>query len=116
MDDARLRAVIREEIALAVKTLEDAANWTEADEDALTAIRRTVETFQRHYSGACEEADEQRQENPFVEAEPVNPKVQALIKDGVRVDLAAVCGQHHNFAQLRDGVFCLYCGTPQPSE
>lgn len=68
MDEKKLRAIVREEIRLAVKTLSEAAEWTEADEDALTAIRRTVETFGHYYSGACTEADgKQAQEpkNPF---------------------------------------------------
>lgn len=64
-DDTRLRAVIREEIALAMKTFREATAFTEADEDALTAVERVVETFGRDYLRECRAADEQREANPF---------------------------------------------------
>lgn len=82
MDDARLRAVIREEIALAVKTLGGVAERRE-DYD-LDAVAYDFNTYA--YAGACETADEQRTrdaENPFEEttsdAGP-DPAVTALVK------------------------------------
>ncbi|MGW2213299.1 hypothetical protein [Streptomyces sp. NPDC001781] len=82
MDDKRLRAVIREEIRLAVKTLDDAAEWTEADEDALAAIRRTVQTFRNRYAADCEAADAERAENPFEETAP-DPTMSREVADFV---------------------------------
>jgi hypothetical protein len=70
MDETRLRAVVREEIAFAMKTLHLAAGWTEADDDALVAVRRTAEAFEHVYLRECQEADgKQAQEpkNPFTE-------------------------------------------------
>jgi hypothetical protein len=69
MDDARLRAVIREEIALAMKTLENEAYSSDPDDDV--SFDRALSSFNVYaYAGACEAADEQRAqdaENPFEE-------------------------------------------------
>lgn len=67
MDETRFRTIVREEIALAMKTLHEAAGWTEADEDALIAVRRTVESFEHIYFRTCGAADAERAktENPF---------------------------------------------------
>jgi hypothetical protein len=82
MDETRLRAIIREEIALAVKTLHEAAGWTEADDDALIAVRRTVETFEHIYPRTCETADAERAanaENPFAPDLTMSPETADLI-------------------------------------
>lgn len=82
MDETRLRAMMREEIALAVKALDEAADWTEADEDALTAIRRTTLTFGNHYRSVCQRADEKRAEaaeNPFAPDLTMSPEVADFV-------------------------------------
>jgi hypothetical protein len=59
MDDTQLRAIIREEIALATKTLEDQAYSSDPDDDV--DLERALSSFNTYaYRGACEAADEQR--------------------------------------------------------
>lgn len=91
MDETRLRAVVREEIALAMKTLGEVAdrnnNRDDSDDtDALYAIETVTNYFGQYaYEGACEKADEKRARdaaNPFEEPEPddaVDPAVKALV-------------------------------------
>jgi hypothetical protein len=71
MDDARLRAVIREEIALAVKTLADEMYSSDPGDTIDISFGRAVASFGIYaYRGACEAADKQRAgaaKNPFAE-------------------------------------------------
>jgi hypothetical protein len=168
MDETRLRAVIREEIALAMKTLEDQTYSSDPDDDV--SLERALSYFNTYaYRGACEAADEQRAQNaanPFEETSLDGERrrvthaaaflptadlnalpagaykllgnlarndayTNAVIRlmqhggpsigkqeaetTGVNPALAAKCGRH-NFVQLRDGWFCLHCGTPTPTE
>lgn len=91
MDETRIRAVIREEIALAVKTLGQIADLRNSRDDspgsdALYEIDGVASNFQEYsYAGACEEADEQRAQdaaNPFAEpeGEAVAVEVKALVR------------------------------------
>ena len=87
MDEARTRAIIREEIALAVQTLGEVA---ERDEDS--SFDRTASDFRLYaHRGACEAADEQRArqaENPFEDRPAVWP--DATVKDLVHAELQNV--------------------------
>jgi hypothetical protein len=73
MDETRLRAVIREEIALAVKTLAEQM-WSSDPEDTGASFEQAASSFGIYaYRGACEAADADRAEdarNPFEEPEP----------------------------------------------
>ena len=90
MEETRLRAVIREEIALAMKTLSEVADRGNSrddstDTDALIAIEKVTDDFTSYaYEADCAVADEQRAEaakNPFKETEPaVDPAVQAVVR------------------------------------
>lgn len=75
MDEARMRAIAREEIALAMKTLESEM-YSSDPEDDVTA-ERALSSFNTYaYRGACEKADEERVENPFEDADrPSQPHV-----------------------------------------
>lgn len=89
MDETRARAIVREEIALAVKVvgeIADLRNSRDSDDpgtDALYEISGTASDFQQYaYAGSCEEADQQRAadaENPFEEPKPTDPAVQAVV-------------------------------------
>lgn len=69
MDETRLRAVIREEIALAMKTLEEQAYSSDPEDDV--SLERALSYFNSYaYEGACRAADEQREANPFEEEKP----------------------------------------------
>lgn len=72
MDETRLRAVMREEIALAMKTLEDQAYSSDPEDDI--SLERALSYFNSYaYEGACEKADEERaanEANPFEEEKP----------------------------------------------
>lgn len=64
MDETRLRAVIREEIALAMKTLEDQTYSSDPEDDV--SLERALSYFNSYaYEGACRAADEEREANPF---------------------------------------------------
>lgn len=89
MDETRVRAIIREEIVLAVKTLGEVAdrnnNRDDSDDtDALYVIETVTNYFGQYaYAGACEKADEQRAVdavNPFAEPEPADSAVQAVVR------------------------------------
>lgn len=94
MDDTRLRAVIREEIALAVKTLGEVAlsnaramvDDRTGEQDGGFAINSAATFFESAYEADCAVADEQRAqdaENPFEETASdtaVDPAVQTLVK------------------------------------
>lgn len=83
MDETRLRAVIREEIRLAVWTLGGLAeSRPDSDFDGLASEFHWFS----HYQDACESADEKRArdaENPFegqAPSEAVDPAVKALVR------------------------------------
>lgn len=66
MDETRLRAVAREEIALAMKKLADLAYSNDPEEDI--SLEQALSWFNSHaYKGACEAADAEREANPFEE-------------------------------------------------
>lgn len=82
MDETRLRAMMREEIALAVKTLAEQTYCSDPDSDDYS-FDRAASSFDRYaYRGACEAADAERAENPFTEAATdaaVDPSVKAFV-------------------------------------
>lgn len=71
MDETRLRAVIREEIALAVQTLADQM-YDSDPESTGVSFEQAASYFTTYaYQGACEAADAERAtaaENPFEES------------------------------------------------
>lgn len=107
MDETRVRAIIREEIALAVKTLGEIAdrrNSRDCDDpgtDALYEISGTTSDFQQYaYAGACEEVDEKRAadaKNPFTEAAlgPADEATKKLIRDEVLAVLKEMSTMFH---------------------
>jgi hypothetical protein len=85
MDDARLRAVIREEIALAVKTLGEQAYSSDPGSEGYSLDQAASSFGAYAYRGACDDADEQRAQdaaNPFAEpeGEAVTVEVKALVR------------------------------------
>lgn len=85
MDETRLRAVIREEIRLAVKTLAEQTYCSDPGSDDYTFEQAASHFGSWAYAGACEAADEQREANaanPFEEAETLarNPAVRAVVR------------------------------------
>lgn len=97
MDDTRLRAVIREEVALAMKTLGEVAGSVASsygddqagERDGAYAIESAAGVyFESAYEADCTVADEQRAadaENPFTEAATgsADEAVQKLVRDEV---------------------------------
>ena len=89
MDETRLRKIVREEILLAMKTLED-QTYRSDPEDEMTVDRALSYFTSYAYEGACEQADEQRalaaeRANPFDEPEPspADAAVQAVVRTEV---------------------------------
>jgi hypothetical protein len=98
MDETRVRAVIREEIALAIKTLGEVAgnavpslyaeNRTGEADGAVALQSAAGVYFESAYEANCEVADEQRAEaaqNPFAEpdGDAVTVEVKALVNAGI---------------------------------
>jgi hypothetical protein len=95
MDETRVRAIIREEIALAMKTLGEVAERREdSDLDAVTYDFRAYA-----YRGACDEADEQRAEdaeNPFEEKPVTGP--DSAVTAAIRAEVLGVLKElRHTF-------------------
>jgi hypothetical protein len=133
MDETRLRAVVREEIALAMKTLGTAAEGAdgyetgELESSALRAIATATGRFLGEYKDACEWTDGERKRltNPFTgEAPdvafcdhwyPRNP-------DGTWSHICKNCGARephkHEYAWSREAgeMRCVHCGQPDPGE
>lgn len=84
MDETRIRAVIREEIALAVKTLAEQTYCSDPDSGDYSLDQAASHFSSWAYAGACKEADEQRArdaDDPFAEkTEPADPAVQTLVR------------------------------------
>lgn len=124
MDETRVRAIIREEIALAFKTLAEAA-WTSDPEDDIS-LERALSSFNSYaYRGAYEAADEEREqnaENPFEETDPdTGVPVETLAAthfSGLRQNQSAK-PHVHRFEYADDGAghsgsFC-DCGAEEPA-
>ncbi|MGY5634161.1 hypothetical protein ACW7N6_38110 [Streptomyces sp. UC1A3] len=125
MDEARMRAVAREEIALAMKTLEGEM-YSSDPEDDVTA-ERALSSFNTYaYRGACEKADEERAENPFEDVGPwpgsvigrpeANPALRAQEPKGPFADRPSQ-PHVHRFEYADDGAgnsgsFC-ECGAEE---
>lgn len=96
MDETRIRAIIREEIALAFGALSASAQYldmpyetSELDSRALSNIGQTADQAVREYEARCETADEQRAEdaaNPFAERTNADEVTESLrvIRDSLR--------------------------------
>jgi hypothetical protein len=72
MDGTRLRAIVREEIHLAVKTLADQMDSSDRDSEGYSFEQAASWFDSFAYAGACEAADEARtrETNPFEETAP----------------------------------------------
>lgn len=107
MDETRVRAIIREEIALAMKTLGEIADLRNSRDDspgtdALYEISGAAFDFQQYaYAYACETADAERAEdaaNPFEETKPgeaVDAAVKAFVHDEVQNVLREIRDTFH---------------------
>lgn len=89
MEETRLRAVIREEVALAVKTLADQMYDSDPESTGVSFEQAASYFDSFAYRGACEAADEQRAaeaENPFeetVHGAAVDASVKAFVNGEV---------------------------------
>jgi hypothetical protein len=70
MDETKLRAVIREEITLAVQTLADQMYDSDPESTGVSFGQAARYFADYAYRGACEAADAERAENPFEEKTP----------------------------------------------
>lgn len=94
MDETRMRAVIREEIALAVKTLAEQM-WSSDPEDTGASFEQAASSFGIYaYRGACEAADAEREAatNPFAPDLTMSPEVADFILRDVSGLLWESCG------------------------
>jgi hypothetical protein len=109
MDETRVRALIREEIALAFRALSVAANdldmpyeTSELDSRALTNIEQAADRAAHEFKELCETADEQRVEdakNPFEEKTTDADEITQRLR-GIRDSLVASGGHPSHIGDL----------------
>lgn len=135
MDETRLRAVIREEVALAIKTLGTAAESAdmpyetgELESSALRAIQTATGRFLNEYKDACEWTDGERKRltDPFTgEAPDVASCDHSYPWDHQKnrwADACTECGagrpHKHEYAWDREAgeMRCVHCEQPEPKE
>lgn len=133
MDETRLRTIIREEVALAMKTLGAAAESAdmpyetgELESSALRAISTATGRFLSEYKDACEWTDGERKllTNPFTgEAPDVASCDHFYLYDptaGRWSNTCKNCGatqpHKHEYAWDRetDEMRCVHCERPEP--
>lgn len=131
MDETRLRAIIREEIALAMKTLGTAAENADGygtgdlESSALRAVQTATGRFLGEYKDACEWTDGERKRlaDPFTGAYPDIASCDHWYprnSDGTWSNTCKNCGagtpHKHEYAWVREAgrMLCAYCGQPEP--
>ncbi|WP_030248231.1 hypothetical protein [Streptomyces sp. NRRL S-455] len=135
MDEARVRTVIREEIALAMKALKEAADRAdmpyetgELESSALRAIGSAVDHFQTEYKTMCEWTDSERKRltDPFTgEAPDVATCEHFYPYDLATKTQAGICEgcdarrpHRHEYAWSREAgeMRCVHCEQPDSNE
>lgn len=135
MDKDETRALIREEIALAMKALKEAADQAdmpyetgELESSALRAIGSAVGHFQAEYKAMCEWTDGERKRltDPFTGEAPdvascdhFYPYDRATqTQAGTCQDCGARRPHKHAYAWSREAgtMRCVHCEQPDPGE
>lgn len=132
MDETRLRVVIREEIALAMKTLRTAADNAdmpyetgELESSALRAVQAAASQFLGEYRDACEWTDGERKRltDPFTGEAPDVASCDHFYPrnpDGTWSKTCKNCGagrpHKHEYVWVREAgrMLCAYCDQPEP--
>lgn len=133
MDETRLRAVIREEIALAVKTLGTAAGNAdmpyetgELESSALRAVTTATGQFLTEYKDACEWTDGERKRltDPFTGQAPDVASCDHFYpydrESRRQADTCKNCGagrpHEHEYVWSREAgeMRCVHCEKPEP--
>lgn len=131
MEETRLRAVIREEMALAMKTLsaaagnEDGYETGELESSALRAIQAATGRFLSEYKDACEWTDGERKRltDPFTGEAPDVASCDHWYPrnpDGTWSNTCKNCGagqpHKHEYAWVREAgqMCCVHCERPEP--
>ncbi|QDN64392.1 hypothetical protein [Streptomyces sp. S1D4-14] len=132
MEETRLRAVIREEIALAMKALKEAADRAdmpyetgELESSALRAIGNAVDCFHTEYKAMCEWTDGERKRltDPFTGEAPDVASCDHFYPrnpDGTWSNTCKNCGagqpHKHEYAWVREAgqMCCVHCERPEP--
>jgi hypothetical protein len=124
MDETRMRAVMREEITLAMKTFATAAENSdvpyetgELESSALRAVQTAASRFLSEYSDACEWTDGERKRltDPFTGEAPDVVSCDHIFWENTCQSCGAKRPHRHEYAWDREAcrMLCAYCGQPE---